>query len=42
MRDLCLDKIKAGTLKKKDSDTVVTAAELDKALNPRGMTEPAA
>jgi fumarate hydratase class II len=41
VRDLCLDKIKAGTLKKKDSDAVVTEAELSKALNPRGMTEPA-
>jgi fumarate hydratase class II len=42
VRDLCLEKIKAGTLKKKDSDAVVTEAELSKALNPRGMTEPAA
>jgi hypothetical protein len=41
LRDLCLEKIKAGTLKKKDSDAVVTEAELSKALNPRGMTEPA-
>lgn len=42
VRDLCLEKIKAGTLKKKDSELVVTEAELTKALNPRGMTEPAA
>ncbi|HZZ79150.1 MAG TPA: class II fumarate hydratase [Gemmataceae bacterium] len=42
VRDLCLEKIKAGTLKKKDSDVVVTEAELTKALNPRGMTEPSA
>jgi fumarate hydratase, class II len=42
VRALCLEKIKAGTLKKKDSDAVVTEAELSKALDPRGMTEPAA
>jgi fumarate hydratase, class II len=42
VRDLCLDKMKAGTLKKKDSDAVVTEAELNKALDPRSMTEPAA
>lgn len=42
VRDLCLEKMKAGTLKKKDSDAVVTEAELNKALNPRSMTEPAA
>ena len=41
VRDLCLEKMKAGTLKKKDSDAVVTEAELNKALEPRGMTEPA-
>jgi fumarate hydratase, class II len=40
VRDLCLEKIKAGTLKKKDSDKVVSEAELNAALNPRGMTEP--
>ncbi len=40
VRDLCLEKIKAGTLKKKDSDKVVTEAELSTALNPRSMTEP--
>ena len=42
VRDLCLDKMKAGTLKKKEGGAVVTEAELNKALNPRGMTEPAA
>ena len=42
VRDLCLEKIKAGTLKKKDSDAVVKEAELTAALNPRSMTEPAA
>src|SRR5471030_1807389 len=42
VRDLCLDKIKAGTLKKKDNDAVVTEAELNKALDPRSMTEPSA
>jgi len=40
VRQLCLDKIKAGTLKKKDSDQVVQEAELTAALNPRSMTEP--
>lgn len=40
VRDLCLEKIKAGTLKKKDSDVVVKEAELTAALNPRSMTEP--
>jgi fumarate hydratase, class II len=42
VRDLCLEKMKAGTLKKKDSEVVVTEAELNKALNPRSMTEPSA
>src|SRR5436189_4992679 len=42
VRDLCLEKMRAGTLKKKDSDAVVTEAELTKALNPRAMTEPSA
>ena len=41
VRDLCLDKIRAGTLKKKDSEAVVKESELDAALNPRSMTEPA-
>ena len=40
VRALCLEKMQAGTLKKKDSDAVVTEAELNRALNPRGMTEP--
>jgi len=40
VRDLCLEKIAAGTLKKKDSDVVVKEAELSKALDPRAMTEP--
>ena len=40
VRDLCLEKIKAGTLKKKDSQDVVKEAELNAALDPRGMTEP--
>ena len=40
VRQLCLDKIKAGTLKKKESDQVVQEAELTAALNPRSMTEP--
>ena len=41
VRDLCLDMIKKGTLKKKDSDVVVTEEELNKALDPFAMTEPA-
>src|SRR4029077_4955130 len=42
VRDLCLEKMKAGTLKKKDSEAIVTEAELTKALDPRSMTEPSA
>src|SRR6516165_3042832 len=42
VRELCLEKMRAGTLKKKDGDAVVTNAELNKALDPRGMTEPSA
>ena len=34
VRDLCLEKIKAGALKKKDSQVVVKEAELNAALNP--------
>jgi fumarate hydratase class II len=40
VRQLCLEKMKAKTLKKKDSDKDVTEAELSAALNPRSMTEP--
>ncbi len=40
VRALCLEKIKAGNLKKKDSDAKVTEAELSAALNLRSMTEP--
>jgi fumarate hydratase, class II len=40
VRALCLEKIKAGTLKKKDGGEVVKEAELNAALEPRGMTEP--
>ncbi len=40
VRALCLEKIKTGTLKKKDSAEVVKEAELNAALDPRGMTEP--
>jgi fumarate hydratase class II len=40
VRSLCLEKMKAGTLKKKDSEAVVTEAELNAALDLRGMTEP--
>jgi fumarate hydratase class II len=40
VRDLCRDKIRAGTLTKKDGGQVVTEAELNAALDPRSMTEP--
>ena len=40
VRELCLEKMRAGTLKKKDSDAAVTEAELNRALDPRSMTEP--
>jgi fumarate hydratase, class II len=40
VRELCREKMRAGTLKKKDSDAVVSEAELNAALNPRSMTEP--
>jgi fumarate hydratase class II len=40
VRSLCLEKMKAGTLKKKDSDAVVTEPELNAALDLRSMTEP--
>jgi fumarate hydratase class II len=40
VRELCLEKLRAGTLRRKDSDKVVTEAELRAALDPRGMTEP--
>jgi fumarate hydratase, class II len=40
VRELCLDKIRAGTLKKKDSNDSVREAELNAALDPRSMTEP--
>jgi len=40
VRALCLEKMKAGTLKKKDSDAVVSEAELNRALDLRSMTEP--
>jgi fumarate hydratase class II len=41
VRDLCLEKMRAGALMKKDSGAAVTEAELTKALDPRAMTEPA-
>jgi fumarate hydratase class II len=40
VRELCLEKLRAGTLKKKDSDTVVRETDLNAALDPRAMTEP--
>jgi len=40
VRELCLEKMRAGALKKKDSDAVVREAELNAALDPWGMTEP--
>jgi fumarate hydratase class II len=41
VRELCLEKMRAGVLKKKDSTAGVTETELKAALDPRGMTEPA-
>ena len=35
-----MDKIRAGSLKKKDSDQLVREAELKAALDPRSMTTP--
>src|SRR5262249_6166809 len=40
VRQFCLQKLRDGTLKKKDSNQPVTEAELAAALNPRTMTEP--
>jgi fumarate hydratase class II len=40
VRELCLEKIRAGTLKNKDSGVAVREAELSAALDPRSMTEP--
>jgi fumarate hydratase class II len=40
VRELCLEKIRAGTLKKRDGNTSVLEAELRAALDPRAMTEP--
>jgi fumarate hydratase, class II len=40
VRQLCLEKIRTGTLKKKDSDQVVGEDELNAALDPRSMTTP--
>jgi fumarate hydratase class II len=40
VRDLCLEKMKAGALTKKDGGAPVQESELNAALNPRSMTEP--
>jgi fumarate hydratase class II len=40
VRELCQEKMKAGTLTKKDGGAVVSEAELNAALDPRSMTEP--
>jgi fumarate hydratase, class II len=40
VRELCLAKIRAGALTKKNSAALVSEAELNSALDPRGMTEP--
>ncbi|MGF1582635.1 MAG: class II fumarate hydratase [Gemmataceae bacterium] len=40
VRSLCLEKMQAGRLKKKDSDESVTETELNAALELRSMTEP--
>src|SRR5205807_2245254 len=42
VRALCLEKMRGGALKKKDSGGPVTEAELNAALDPRSMTEPSA
>ena len=39
VRELCLEKIHAGKLKKKDADALVSEKELAAALDPRSMTE---
>jgi fumarate hydratase class II len=40
VRQLCLEKMRAETLRKKDSSTLVTQSELKAALDPVSMTEP--
>jgi len=40
VRELCLEKIRAGTLKKKGTDATLTEGELNAALDARRMTEP--
>jgi fumarate hydratase, class II len=40
VRQVCLEKMRAGALRKKDSNAVVSQAELETALDPRSMTEP--
>jgi fumarate hydratase class II len=40
VRELCLEKMRAGTLRKRDGSAPVQEAELRTALDPRGMTEP--
>jgi fumarate hydratase class II len=40
VRELCTQKIDAGTLKRKDSDQLVRLTDLNAALDPRSMTEP--
>jgi len=40
VRNLCLEKLRAGALRKKDSEAVVREDELNRALDPRSMTEP--
>src|SRR5207253_1824846 len=40
VRQLCVEKMRAGTLQKKDSEQAVRESELNAALNPRSMTEP--
>jgi fumarate hydratase class II len=40
VRQLCLEQMKAGTLRKKEGSGVVSEAELNAALDPRSMTEP--
>jgi fumarate hydratase, class II len=40
VRELCLEKMRAGTLRKQEGGAAVSEAELSAALDPRAMTEP--
>jgi fumarate hydratase class II len=40
VREICMEKLRQGSLKKKDSNELVRESELKAALDPRRMTEP--